>query len=51
MNKWIPVVFLGDQQLPVSEVDVVSVGGHGLIPRPFNNLDVKRKIEKLAHLK
>ncbi len=36
----LPFVFLGDPLLRVTDDDIRSAGGFGLIPRPFTNIDI-----------
>jgi CheY-like chemotaxis protein len=48
LGRWIPILFLSDPQLQISEGDIIKAGGQGVISRPFNNLEIRRKMETLA---
>jgi CheY-like chemotaxis protein len=46
---WIPTLFISDAFVKISEKDIFAAGGHGLLRRPFNNLEIRRKIDQLVY--
>lgn len=47
VQNGVPFMFIDDPQLGVTESDVIAAGGRAILRRPFNNIEVARKI---AHL-
>jgi two-component system response regulator PilR (NtrC family) len=43
----LPFLFLDDHGLRVTDDDIRSAGGFGLIMRPFNNVEVLRKVRAI----
>ena len=43
----LPFLFIDEHGLRVTDDDIRSAGGFGLIMRPFNNFDVLRKVRAI----
>jgi CheY-like chemotaxis protein len=46
--RWMPTMFISDSVVRIPEKDIIAAGGHGLIERPFSNLEVSRRINQLV---